>query len=123
MSIIIDNIRAIRLFKGYTQDYMAQKLDIDVSTYGKIERGQIDLTVDRLELIAKIFEMEIADLFRNGEMPHSLSFNEENLKYDRLNKPIEVSLTIKLNQDMQEKVLTLAFGEDYLRKLTSTMNS
>jgi len=39
-----ERIRTIRQGKGYTQEYMAEKLGIDTVNYGRIERGQTQIT-------------------------------------------------------------------------------
>lgn len=63
MKNILDKIKAQRAVKGYSQEYMATKLDIDYSTYGKIENGYSKLTVDRLFLIMEILEININQMF------------------------------------------------------------
>lgn len=60
---IISRIKAIRRNKGISQEAIAYDLGIDYSTYGKIERGQIALTVDRLSRIAEILGVPVSDLY------------------------------------------------------------
>jgi transcriptional regulator with XRE-family HTH domain len=67
MSCVLENIKAIRRSKGISQESISYDLGIDYSTYGKIERGQIALTVDRLEKIAKILQVTVDEIF-NCEM-------------------------------------------------------
>ena len=62
MNIIYKNIKLIRERKGLSQQQMANKLNMVVSAYGKIERSQTQLTIERLHQIATIFEMSIADI-------------------------------------------------------------
>jgi transcriptional regulator with XRE-family HTH domain len=61
---LIQNIRTIRKQKGISQESVAYDLGIDYSTYGKIERGQIALTVDRLEKIATILDVTVQELYK-----------------------------------------------------------
>ena len=63
MKELLKNIRVTRVTKGFSQMYVAGKLKIDYSTYGKIERGQIALTVERMEQIAKILEVEVSEIY------------------------------------------------------------
>ena len=56
-------IRLIRELKGITRDYMASELKLTVSGYGKIERGEVDLTLSKLHQIAKILNVDIFRLF------------------------------------------------------------
>lgn len=57
----------MRLFKGWSQEEMAEKLEMAVSGYAKIEQGKTDINFSRLQQIAKIFEIELADLIRLSE--------------------------------------------------------
>jgi transcriptional regulator with XRE-family HTH domain len=71
MQVIANNIRKVREFKNYTQDYLAAKLGISQNAYSKIELGYSKLTLDRFFHIAQILEIPILEL---------LSFNEDNFK-------------------------------------------
>ena len=53
---IAKNIRHFREMKNLTQSYMAERLDIDVKTYSKIEKGDGKITVDIIDKIAEILE-------------------------------------------------------------------
>ena len=64
MSKVILNIKNIRRQKGISQESLAYDLGIDYSTYGKIERGQISLTVDRLEKIALILNVSVGEIYQ-----------------------------------------------------------
>ncbi|PST85120.1 XRE family transcriptional regulator [Pedobacter yulinensis] len=56
------NIRKIREFRNYTQDYLAAKLDISQNAYSKVELGYSKLTLERLFHIAQILEVDIIQL-------------------------------------------------------------
>ncbi len=72
-NIIGKKIRTIRELKGYSQEYVAGKLDIAQNTYSKIESNQTKLNTDTLERIAEILEVSINDLL--SEEPIVLNFN------------------------------------------------
>lgn len=55
---VASNIRKIREYKGYTQDYLAAKLKISQNAYSKLELGYSKLTVDRLFKIAHILDLD-----------------------------------------------------------------
>lgn len=63
MNNYIQNIKKIREDKGLSQEYMAMKLGISQSTYTKVERGEVNLYVDRLLKIIKIFDVGLAKIF------------------------------------------------------------
>lgn len=63
---ILSKIRALRSKKGFTQEYMAKMLSIEISTYGKIENGKTGLSLERLVDIAKILEVSPRSLLTDG---------------------------------------------------------
>lgn len=73
MRVVAGNIRKIREYKNYTQDYLAAKLEISQNAYSKIELGYSKLTLDRLFHIAIILEVDVNEL---------LHFDQE--KYKKL---------------------------------------
>jgi transcriptional regulator with XRE-family HTH domain len=64
---LAERIKFLRVFRGWSQEEMAEKLDIAVSTYAKIERGQTDVPFSRLQQIAETFKIELSDLFGLNE--------------------------------------------------------
>ncbi len=62
-----DKIRIIRTSKGYTQEYIAEKLNIDPVNYGRIERGLSKLTIERFLKIAEILEINPSELLDKAE--------------------------------------------------------
>ncbi|MEN0081120.1 helix-turn-helix transcriptional regulator [Flavobacterium lindanitolerans] len=60
-----NKIRTIREVKGYSQDFMAEKLNISQKTYSRIESGQVKLDIERLYQISDILEVEPSDLLDN----------------------------------------------------------
>jgi transcriptional regulator with XRE-family HTH domain len=56
---LVKNIRAIRLMRRYTQEYMAEEMEISQSEYSKIESRSIDLSADRLFIIAEILSVSV----------------------------------------------------------------
>jgi len=72
-NIIGNRIRTLRELKGYSQEYVAGKLDIAQNTYSKLEKNQTKLNTDTLEKIAAVLEVSINDLL--SEEPIVLNFN------------------------------------------------
>lgn len=79
-----EKIRLVRQAKGFTQEEVADKLKMSVNGYGDIERGETDISLSRLEQIAKLFEMSLSQLFsldekniftNNGTQQHSQNSN------------------------------------------------
>ena len=76
MQAVAGNIRKVREFRNYTQDYLAAKLDISQNAYSKIELGYSKITLDRLFHIATILEVEVTQLlyFNPSDFEKSGSF-------------------------------------------------
>ncbi|MHA4896206.1 helix-turn-helix domain-containing protein [Pedobacter sp. PWIIR3] len=56
---VAGNIRKVRIFKNYTQDYLAMKLNISQNAYSKLELGYGNITVIRLMEIADVLEVDM----------------------------------------------------------------
>ncbi|MDC9611904.1 helix-turn-helix domain-containing protein, partial [Pseudoalteromonas sp. GABNS16H] len=46
------NLRAIRKSKGFSQERLAHETGIDRSYVGKIERGEVNITIEKIYLLA-----------------------------------------------------------------------
>ena len=57
-------LQLLRIEKQLTQEEMAEKLHLSTSAYCKIEYGDTDLTLTRLNRIAQIFDLSPFKLFR-----------------------------------------------------------
>ncbi len=55
-------IKKIRELKGYSQEYLAGKLDISQRAYSKIENGETRLHWDRMTQITKILDIDPIDM-------------------------------------------------------------
>ena len=55
-------IRKRREQLGFSQQEMAEKLNMSQSTYSRIEAKDEDLTIRQLKLIAEVLEVTLADL-------------------------------------------------------------
>jgi len=77
---VAGNIRKIREYRDYTQDYLAAKLKISQNAYSKIELGYSKLTIERLFQIASILEVDVTRLLtlEHAELIRTISSEEEN---------------------------------------------
>ena len=60
---VIQKIKELRIKAGYNQSFMAQKLRITQSAYGKIEKSRVELTITRLKDISVILGVTIESFF------------------------------------------------------------
>nr|MBP6680984.1 helix-turn-helix transcriptional regulator [Saprospiraceae bacterium] len=56
------DIRSVREAKGYSQEYMAEMLDMVQSSYANLESGKSSMSVDRLLHICDILHMDVHGL-------------------------------------------------------------
>lgn len=62
VKIIISNIRKVREYRNYSQEYVAMKLSISQNAYSKIEVFQSKITLNRLFNIAIILNVKVKQL-------------------------------------------------------------
>ena len=55
-------IRQKRVEKDITQEMLALQCNIDRSYMGRIERGEVNLTVEKLYMIAKVLAVDVKQL-------------------------------------------------------------
>ena len=61
-SNLSEKIRLIRLQKGLSQENMADMLGLSTTGYGDLERGRTELSVSRVENIAKLLDVPLPEL-------------------------------------------------------------
>ena len=69
MTTIGDKIKFWKQFRDYTQADMAEKLDISITAYAKIEQNKTDVNYSRLEQIAKVLDISMAELVSVNDKP------------------------------------------------------
>lgn len=106
---LIQNIVKIRNSKGFTKRSMAEALNINEASYGRIENGKISLSYRQLAQIARCFDMSVIDV---------ISYPYKYVKSDAASdEPVEAILQIKLKKDKKDQVLRLVFGENNIEIL------
>jgi transcriptional regulator with XRE-family HTH domain len=58
------NLREIRLKRGLSQEELAHRADIHRTYVSSLERCQYSATIDMVETLARILEVEPADLLK-----------------------------------------------------------
>jgi transcriptional regulator with XRE-family HTH domain len=99
---VSENIRLIRESRGFSQDYIAQKLEVTQQAYSQMEKNPDTITLKRLKLLSKILDVNLITLLgedntylqqnynqsgSNGQFANKMEFypsdNEKDL-YERL---------------------------------------
>lgn len=72
-----ENIRILRESQNWSQEKMAEKMNMSTNGYAKIERGETKLNLHKLQQIANIFEVDVLELM-NSESKGVLFLMNEN---------------------------------------------
>lgn len=59
---LTEKIRELRCFMGYSQEYVAFKLNRTQAAYSKIECGKTQFSIDTAEQIARLYGVSVTDL-------------------------------------------------------------
>jgi transcriptional regulator with XRE-family HTH domain len=59
---IASSIKTIRELKKITREYIVAEMDMSVSGYSKIELGEVDLTISKIDKIATILEVSTSQI-------------------------------------------------------------
>lgn len=102
-------IRKIREIKGYSQENMAGELDMSITGYGKIERNEVTVTLDKLQDIANILGVQMEQILGFDE---SIAFNNFNSSIN--NQVGHSSFPPEIKQLYEDKIQLL---EDKIRLL------
>ncbi len=102
-----DKIRQLRLIRGLNQDNIAEELNMSAGNYGKIERGEVSLSIEKLQRISEIFEVKISDFFdESTPLIQKAQTKDSKSDKDYINKS-EFNLLVKEVEILYEKVENL----------------
>ncbi len=102
-------IRKIREIKGFTREYMAALLEMSVTNYGRIERDEIPITLDKLQAISESLGVNYLDILSFDEKQvFNFVQNDHSKGYNIYQQNIYNSQEIaqKLNE-LEEKIQSL----------------
>lgn len=86
-----DNIKKFRELKNVTRETLAAELSMSISGYSKVERGEIDLTLSRIQKIAQFLGVDISQILNfdatqifnvsNNKLVQGLGAKAENMSF------------------------------------------
>jgi len=117
---IASKIRKIRELKGFSQEYVASRLEVTQNTYSKIERGETSLSVDKLAAICSILEVDFNTLFNFDE---NLIFNNCTQTGNFGNNNTLVLNTVEKLQEVYDKLILSKDAEiATLKEILNSLN-
>lgn len=76
--IVRNNIKFYRITKGFTQEKFSELLGINEKSYSNLETGRYNISLDRLDEISRILELEpyilLKERHTEDEVPSRLDF-------------------------------------------------
>jgi transcriptional regulator with XRE-family HTH domain len=102
-------IKQIRELKNFTQEYVASQLDLSTRAYSKIESGETQLTINRLNEISSILGIEPVEVlgfddkqvFNNCKQEGNIGINHINIP-EKLIQQFEKTIQV-----LEDEVLLL----------------
>jgi transcriptional regulator with XRE-family HTH domain len=97
-------IKQLRELKNFSQDYMASQLKMSVPGYGRIERNEVDVSMERANQIANVLGISLTEL---------ISFDEKYIFNNYANNQNAFVINSELYQDDKKTLMDLV---DYLKQ-------
>lgn len=108
---IHDTIRTMREVNRLTQEEMAEKLGISVNGYSKLERGISKLSLEKLEQIANIFQINVSELYSATEKGFFCLFSENSQ-----NNSVYYANNDAVSQENEKLKLIIAHKDELLKQ-------
>jgi transcriptional regulator with XRE-family HTH domain len=105
-SNVRNRIKDLRIKRNWNQNYVAEKLDISVAAYSKLENGYNDFSLSRINEIASILDLDVVHLiaYCSGSEIRNISVLDQLLK----KKDLEIELLklkiIELERELFELI-------------------
>ncbi|MBS4041562.1 MAG: helix-turn-helix transcriptional regulator [Flavobacteriales bacterium] len=119
---VLKKIKECRKLKGLSNENMAYELEISTSTYNKIERGEVSLTLERFYKISEILDVTVSELL---ELNFDNQFNQiiRDNSSGQLFKNQQIENYYQENKDVYEKLLKSKDEQiEFLKKIIEKNN-
>jgi transcriptional regulator with XRE-family HTH domain len=104
MEKIGQKIRGLRELRNYTQDYIAEKLNITQQQYSNIEKGHFDISVGKLYKIAEALDVPPSTIL---DFDAKVVFNNYAEKTHQNNHPVYHVIDEKIESLYKDKIKLL----------------
>jgi transcriptional regulator with XRE-family HTH domain len=112
-----EKIRKARVNKNYKQEDVAGFLGISQRAYSKIETGETQIKLDRLEEISKILDVPLIDL-----LPSGITQQIETIYYSQVGNGKFINQKSPQEKELYEKIIGRLTEEvNYLKGLVNTL--
>lgn len=118
--LIGNKIRKIRELRGYTEEYLAHRLGMSQNNFSKIELGKVALTLERIDEIAKVLDIDPVKLI---EFDDSLIFNNSNQSGGNAANVINQMLSDKLIEQYEKRIQGLEKQVENLNTIIQNLSN
>jgi len=109
---VSEKIRSIRKSKDWTQEDMAEKLNMSVNAYAKIELGETNTLNPKLEKIAQALGVELLELL---SLDKNIYLANDNWNHNIIGSSSEIAVEMqKLQIQLAHKDETLAHKDEII---------
>jgi transcriptional regulator with XRE-family HTH domain len=117
-----EKIKQVREKQNLTQQSMADELGITSNGYGKIERGDSAINLDKLEKIAEILKVKLEDLMDLEKSVVALTDNKiKNITDNKIASIIICEVSEKERELYEAQISQLKDENHYLRALVEKL--
>ncbi|WLD23992.1 helix-turn-helix domain-containing protein [Flavobacterium dauae] len=111
-------LKKIREKGHYTQEYIAKRLGISIRAYSKIERGETQLTINRLKEISSILNVSPFELL-SDEMTQKSPKDQQTIQNEEELMTIE---SFPMKEHYEETIAILKDQIETLKKIIDKMS-
>lgn len=108
-----DNIRLLREMRQWSQEEMANRLNMSLNGYARIERGESKLHLDKLSQIAQVLNIDVIELMTAHEKG-VVFFVQDNGDYACANYFSTVNLPNQNNQEIEKLQLIIQHKDEII---------
>ncbi|WP_288062746.1 helix-turn-helix domain-containing protein [Rodentibacter caecimuris] len=116
-----EKIKIMREMNQWTQEEVAEKLGMSTTGYAKIERGQTNVSVEKLKQIAQVFNVNVAQLLDDDERFVICSIGDNHSNYSNY---FGTNEKLAIENDKLKELLTAKDNEiEALKKVISLLEN
>ena len=119
-----ENLRKLRNQTNYSQEFMAELLEMEHSSYNRLENGKQKLKMEDIPKIAKALEKSKEEILSEltgwslNNSNHDNAQNNQNLVINMQDKDILLSLLAEKDKLINEKSLIIELLQEKIRALS-----
>jgi len=91
-------LKKMRLFKGFTQEQIAEYLNMDDSNYSRRENGEVNLNMKQWEILAKVLDVPLSEIYESDENQVFICNNSSLVNYQGSNNNYTIPESLLENQ-------------------------